>query len=145
MPHWKLLIPKKYFSFVDVDGKEQTFKIARVTRTLVEKAQEGDDGKIEMRKERTGMLWFDGVNADGEPWKPLILTSAVGHALAMMFGEDGSKWTGHSVTLYCPEERYFGETAPRVRVKGSPEIKEPMHKVIKLGMSKYKINLVPTK
>jgi hypothetical protein len=138
MPHWKLLIPKKYFSFVECDGKETTLKITRVTRTLIEKVREDENGKMEKCEERTGMLWFEGQA------KSYILTTAVGEALAMMFGDDGSKWVGHQVTLYFPEETYFGVTAPRVRVKGSPEIKAPMHKVIRLGMSKYPINLVPT-
>jgi len=138
MPHWKLLVPKKYFSYVDIDGKEATVKIARIVRADVEGTKEVD-GKLETTTEKHGLFYFDGID------KPYILTVAVGHALAMMFGEDGSKWVGHSFTFHCPMEKYFGEELPRLRVRGSPEIKSPMSKVIKLGRSKYKIDLVPTK
>jgi len=137
MADWRLLFPSKYLSPADLGGKEVTVKIATIRLGAIDGTEEVDGKTVEVKKQK-GIMTFDSIP------KEYVMTKAIGHALSMMFGDDASSWKGHAFTFYAPRERWFGSDEPRLRVRGSPEIKEPMTKTVKLGRKPYRIDLVPT-
>jgi hypothetical protein len=137
MADWRLLFPSKYLSPADLGGRDQTMKIATIRLGTIDGTDEVDGKTIEVKKQK-GILTFEGIP------KEYIITKMVGYAMSMLFGDDASKWKGHAITFYAPVETWFGEDAPRLRVKGSPELKQSMKKQVKIGRKKKWIELVPT-
>lgn len=137
MADWHLLFPTKYLSPADFGGKQADVKIAKIWLGNLDGTEEKNGETVSVQK-RAGFMLFEGIE------KEYVVKLAVGHALAMMWGEDASKWNGHVFTFYYPVEKWFAETKPRLRCRGAPDLKTPISKTVLIGRRKYKIDLINT-
>lgn len=80
-----------------------------------------------------------------EPWaKPLKIITTHQQALILMFGEDTNTWTGKRIGLFAMVGVFFKKRQTAVRIKGSPDIKEPCSfSVRKWGGGRDTYSLVP--
>lgn len=133
--HYKLLNPSRFLGAADLLGAEPTYKILGVVMEEIEEdVPKGQPPKFK----RKGLVRLEGAE------KGWLLNVTNAKALATMFGEEVEKWTGHRVTLCSEIVTSFGETAPAVRVRGSPDISGPMSFTVKRRKKKDVSNLVKT-
>ena len=78
--------------------------------------------------------------------KSWVLSRTAADCLAALFGSLRSGWVGHRVTLYRdPDVRVGAEKVGGIRVRGCPELREPIILVVKLRRRKpQQITLIPT-
>ena len=134
MTHWRTIVSNsETISAADLDGHTPT-----VTITGVEGgAFESDDGKVD----RKALISFIGKE------KRLAANVINCTLLEAMFGPEVEDWVGHAVTLMADRVevagRFKGE--PCVRVKGGPELANPLTVTIALPRRKpFTRQLVPT-
>jgi hypothetical protein len=140
MPSIAKLYPSKYLAAADFEGQRLTVMIKDVRRAMMD----GDKEDKKSKPEEKVMVQFDGVP------KLCLWPRTNSEACFLLFGSDFSeKWIGHKVTLASRKVEKSGEIVDAIRVIGSPEIKEPMHKVVKRGFGKRAKKIVldmePTK
>lgn len=120
-----------YIAAVEFDGKTPTLTVDHVK--LVE--LEDEDGK---RKSRP-VVYFR------ETPRGWVLCKTTAQALAAMFTPETDTWTGKRVTLYAAEVQVGRERKPGIRVKGSPDIAEPVTFELRLPRKKaQRVTLEPT-
>lgn len=128
---FELLYPSRYVKAADLMGKE----ITKTIKAVKLEELEGVDGT----KKAKVIVYF----ADSQ--KMWVVPRTCGEALRLMFGRETDKWAGKRVTLFSKKVDSFGEEVDAVRVKGSPDIKEPIKEIIQRGRKKISVDLVPTK
>jgi hypothetical protein len=123
---YKLLFPGRFIAAVEFKGKDVTGEIESVSQEVLE----GDKGK-----ENKGIITIKG-------WKKKwVLNRTNAECLVAMWGRMTEGWVGHRVTLFPAEV----DGAPAIRVKGSPELKEPLVFELKLPRKKARtMRLLPT-
>jgi hypothetical protein len=128
----RMLIPSKYFSCSDFDG-EMTITIDRVDFTDLE--VEGKNGKAATTERRGALILRE---FPGKPWVCNVTNTK---CLIAMFGEvDAEKnWPGKRVTVYPERVMSFGEWVLGVRVKGSPDLSQPVNVSLKLRKKKAQV------
>lgn len=85
-----------------------------------------------------------------EAWaKPYKVNATARKALVAMFGDETDNWVGKRVVLFAMRGHYFGEEGVAVRIKGSPDIREPKSITVKkFGNRKkdhYTLEVIPVK
>jgi hypothetical protein len=124
---YELLFPGRFLKSVEFKGRDVTLTIASVA--------------TEMLPEDAGGEKLKGIVSFKEAKKKLVLNRTNAMTIAQMFGRETDGWVGHKVTFYPAP--YQDETA--IRVKGSPELKEPVVFELKLPRKKArKVRLLPT-
>lgn len=80
-----------------------------------------------------------------ESWaKPLKINTTHQQALILLFGNETDAWKGKRIGLHAVVGTFFGRRQTAVRIKGSPDLKEPRSfSVRKFGGGNDVYNLVP--
>ena len=75
-----------------------------------------------------------------------VMVKTNGLCLRAMFGDDWEKWIGHKVTLFAANDTSgLSESGKALRVKGSPELTEPLKFELRLARKRpLAVTLVPT-
>ena len=129
--NFELLYPSKYVKASDLGTKDVTKTIKAVKLEELE----GVDGT----KKAKVIVYFS------DSQKMWVMPRTCGESLRVMFGKETNNWIGKRVTLFSKKVDSFGEEVDAVRVKGSPDIKEPMKEVVPRGRKKIVVDVVPTK
>ena len=127
------LFPSRFIKAGEFGGKPVTLTITHVELNDLE----GEDGKAETK----AIISFK------ETKRQWVLIKTNAQCLLAMFGADTDGWLGRRVTLY-PERDSSGlsDSGLCIRVKGSPDIKQPITAQIKLPRRKPReVKLIPTK
>lgn len=117
----RMLNPSSYFSPADFQG-EVTAKIIDIKLEDVEE----QNGK----SKRKGSITLEGHD---KPWLCNVTNTK---CLVAMFGDETDAWRGKRVTLYAERVMAFGEWTLGVRLRGSPDIAQPVSVRIKLRKKK---------
>ena len=120
----RLLNPSNYFSPADFEG-DITAKILEVRLEDVEDEAKG--------KKRKGSILLEGHE---KPWLSNVTNTK---CLVAMFGDETDRWKGKRVTLYAERVMAFGEWTLGVRLRGSPDIAQPVSVRIKLRKKKEQV------
>lgn len=113
-----LAFPSKYIKAADLQGKEPSLTITNVTLEELQDEQGGTKTK--------------GVVTFAETKRQWVLNRTNAMCLKAMWGSETSKWHGRKVTLCVGD--WNGE--PCIRVKGSPDLKEPVNFELRLPRKK---------
>lgn len=121
--HYEKLLDSDYLKATDLDGKEITVKIGRLSKDLMSDEKKGEREK--------GVIYFDGKK------KGWVLNRTNILCLVAMFGTETDGWLGKRVTLY-PEIVTLADKSkgPAIRVKGSPDLGGDIEADIKLPRRK---------
>jgi hypothetical protein len=122
---YRSLFKGAYLAAVEFGGRTPTFTVANVKIV----ALEGEDGKSKDR----GVVYFS------ETDRGLVLCKTNAILIAGMFGNDTDGWTGKRITLHATEVALGRERVLGVRVKGSPDLAEPVDVSVKLPKKKAAI------
>jgi len=126
------LFPGRFLKAGEFQGKDVTLTISAV--------------RIEPLPQADGSERVRGVLSFAETKKELVLNRTNGECLKAMWGPVVDDWVGHRVTLY-PERDPSGlsDSGVCIRVKGSPELNEPLKVSIRLPRRRpQERTLVPT-
>lgn len=121
------LFPGRFMKAGDFQGKDVTMTIDSI---------ELEDLPQDKGADRTrGIIGFQKTK------KKLVLNRTNGECIKAMFGRDTGEWIGKRVTLWPAP--FDGDIA--IRVKGSPELKEPLEFELKLPRKRpIQMRLLPT-
>lgn len=129
-----------YITAAELVGKEPTMAIDRVELEKVESMKMNDDaggGKVKDR----WIVYFKGSKS-GRGW---LLNRTNAECLKAMWGRETEDWIGHKVTLFTLPVKVGPKMEPGIRVKGSPELTEPLKFELKLPRKKASpMTLLPT-
>jgi len=121
------LFPGRFLKAGEFGGKDVTLTVSAIELEELPQDKGGDRTR--------GIISFERTK------KKLVLNRTNGECLKAMFGRDTGAWIGKRVTLYPMP--YDGDFA--IRVKGSPDLKEPLEFEMKLPRKRpVKKLLVPT-
>ncbi len=121
------LFPGRFIKSGEFEGRDVTLTISHV--------------ELEELEDDKGAKKMKGIISFRETKKKGVINKTNGLCLRAMWGRETDEWIGHRVTLF--PEAYQGETA--IRVKGSPELEEPLTVEIKMARKKpYKRTMLPT-
>jgi hypothetical protein len=120
--HFDKLYPARFLKAGEFGGRDVTLTISAVSLEELE----GETGK-----KMKAILTFVGTP------KQLVLNKTNGLCIKAMFGSETDAWRGKRVTLF-PANISFGDTDLAIRVRGSPDIKEPITFELKLPRKKGK-------
>ena len=116
MPHWKSLMDRDYLFAFDLNGRDVTVTIEKVTQ--------GELVALGGRKSKKPICYF----AESKTGKPLALNSTNCKVIAALYGNDCDAWRGKRITIYPTTTQMAGETVECIRVrpvvpgeKGKPE------------------------
>jgi hypothetical protein len=124
------LYPARFLRAGEFGGRDVTLTIASVFLEELE----GETGK-----KQKAILSFQGTG------KQLVLNKTNGLCVRAMFGRETDAWVGKRVTFY-PAEIAFGDSDLAIRVRGSPDLKEPLTFELKLPRKKGRpVTLLATK
>lgn len=118
---WRSAFKGTFIAAVEFQGKEPTLTIRSVELAQVE------DEKT--KKEKTKLaVYFKEIDRGWIPCKTAALCLA-----ALFKSNETNTWVGKRVTLFCDPTVQLGrETVEGIRVRGSPDITEPVQVEIKL-------------
>lgn len=103
MPDYRSMYDKDYLGHWDLQGREVTVRIAKVTAGELT-AQGG-------RKSKRPLVYFEGKE------KALVLNATNGKVVAGLYGTMTEAWVGKEVTLYPTTTSMGGETVECIRIK----------------------------
>jgi hypothetical protein len=103
MAHWKSFYDKEFLYSFDLDGKDITVTIEKVTGGEVI----GEGGK----KSKKPMLHIVGTK------KRLALNVTNGKTIETLYGKDVQNWKGKRVTLFPSTTKFGSETMDCIRVR----------------------------
>lgn len=113
MPHWKSMMDRDYLFAFDLQGKDCTVTIAKVTGGEIK----GTGGK----KSKKPLCYF----RESKDQRPLGLNATNCKAIAAMYGNDTAGWIGKRITIYPTTTSFGSETVDCIRVRpGVPTGKE---------------------
>lgn len=132
MPDFKLGFESNFVSAVEFGGKEPTLTIESIT--LEELAD--DSGRMKKR-------WIGRFVGKQKAW---VMNRTNCELLAALFGSrETNDWIGKRVTLASETVYLKGAPVPGIRVKGSPDLKQPLEVSVKLPKKKASlVRLIPT-
>lgn len=127
MADYETLFPGRFLKGVEFKGKEYTFTIAGT-------------GKEKIRGKVQAILTLK------ETEREVAMNRTNAEALVLMFGREMDNWKGKRVTLHAPvlKNPFQGGRTPQIRVKGSPDISQPMSADIERGDQVIRVRVVPT-
>lgn len=125
----RMLIPSKYFSAADFEG-DLTVTIDRAN--FVDLEVEGKNGKPATTETRGSLT----LKESGKPWVSNVTNTK---CLIAMFGEETDRWHGKRVTVFAERVMSFGEWVLGVRIRGSPDIAQPVSVRIKLRKKREQV------
>lgn len=120
--HFDKLYPARFLKAGELGGKDVTLTISSVFLEELD----GETGK-----KMKAIVSFVGTQ------KQLVLNKTNGLCVKAMFGVETESWKGKRVTLY-PANISFGDTDLAIRVRGSPDIKDPVTFELRLPRKKGK-------
>lgn len=103
MPHWKSMMDRDYIYAFDLQGKDVTVTIDRVTA--------GELTSAGGRKAKKPLCYFQGKT------KPLAMNSTNCKTVAALYGNDCALWAGKRVTIYPTTCTMGAETVDCIRVR----------------------------
>lgn len=132
MPHFKLGFESNYVSAVEFGDANPTLTIESIT--LEELADDG--GKSKKR-------WIGRFVGKTKGW---VINRTNAELLAALFAStETNDWIGKRVTLGSETVYLKGAPVPGIRVKGSPDLKQPLEVALKLPKKKaVMVRLIPT-
>lgn len=102
--HYKKMFDDKEHMFAyDLDGRDFTLQIERVTAGEIE----GEKG----RKSKKPIISFVGAK------KKLAINKTNGKTIASLYGSDTDGWAGKWITIYPTTTNFGGETVECIRVR----------------------------
>lgn len=130
----------EYITAAEIVGKEPTLTINKVTLEKVESLKKDDDAAGKM-KDRI-IVYF----AEGKSGRGWLLNRTNAECLRALFdSRETNDWLGKRVTLHAVNVRVGPKMEPGIRVKGSPELKEPVTFDLRLPRKRpIQTTLVPT-
>jgi hypothetical protein len=105
MAHWKSLMDRDFIFAFDLNGKDVTLTIDRVTGGELT----GPGGK----KSKKPLCYF----RETKSGKPLALNATNCKTIAAMYGNETDAWAGKRVTLFPTQTQMGGETVDCIRVR----------------------------
>ena len=105
MPHWKSMMDRDYLFAFDLQGKDCTVTIERVTGGEIK----GTGGK----KSKKPLCYFK----ESRDKRPLGLNSTNCKAIAAMYGNDTANWIGKRITIYPTTTNFGSEVVDCIRVR----------------------------
>lgn len=105
MPHWKSMMHRDYLFAFDLQGRDCTVTIAKVTGGEIT----GDGGK----KTKKPICSFK-ESRDG---RPLALNATNCKTIAAMYGNDTAAWAGKRITIYPTTTNFGSEVRECIRVR----------------------------
>ena len=136
----KSLLKGDYIAAVEFEGKTPTMTITALERVKLESLKMGgdDDGAPAKMKER-GVLHFR------ETDRGWVLNRTNIECLIALFGDRTGAWEGKRVTLFATPVQCGPKKELGIRIKGSPDISEPVTATIKLPRRRpVEITMHPT-
>ncbi len=112
------LFPGRFMKSGQFKGKEPTLTITAV--------------KLEDMEERKGVR-TKAIVSFREVKFQLVLNRTNGECIKGMFGRSVDGWVGKRVTFYAVDVQAFGSKKLAIRVRGSPDIKQDLPVVCKIG------------
>lgn len=106
MAHWKSMMDRDFIFAFDLNGKDVTVTIAKVTAGQLT----GEGG----RKSKKPIAFFEGKE------KGMALNATNCKTIAAMYGNDVERWIGKRVTLYPTTTEMGGKTVECIRVRPTP-------------------------
>ena len=104
MPHWRLLMTSDKLHAADLQGRDCTVEIERVTQ--------GEYTDNKGKKVKKPDLWFKGKS------KPLGLNATNAKTIARLLGSNNTEqWIGKAITLYPTTTDAYGEQVECIRVR----------------------------
>ena len=103
--YWEALFDREFLRWFDLDGKEVTVTIEKVSRE--ELTLPGG------QKRMKPVLTLKGAK------KRLVLNKTNAGTIAELLGNKPSQWVGKSITLFESRTKKSGETVPCIRVKAT--------------------------
>lgn len=130
----------EYITAAEIVGKTPTLTINKVTLEKVESLKK-DDGEAGKMKDRV-IVYF----AEGKSGRGWLLNRTNAECLRALFGSrETNDWLGKRVTLHAMQVRVGPKMEPGIRVKGSPDLKEPLTFELRLPRKRpTPMTLVPT-
>lgn len=131
----------EYITAAELVGKTPTLTINKVVLEKVEslKIVDSEEGGGKM-KDRIVIYFRE--SKSGRGW---LLNRTNAEALKAMWGRETNDWIGKRVTLFAQQVRVGRKMEPGIRVKGSPDLAEPLTFELKLPRKKaMPTTLVPT-
>ncbi len=122
------LFPGRFLKAGELGGRAATVTISAVDRESLPQDKGGEKTR--------GIISFE-----GRP-KQWVLNSTNGQCLKAMFGDKPQQWVGRRATLVSEMVPMSGELVNAVRVKGSPELTEPMRVTIRLPRRKDVVRIL---
>jgi hypothetical protein len=125
------LFPGKYIKAGEFQGKAVTLTIRAVEREMLSNGTGGEEGAA--------------IVSFAETDKQFVMNKTNGVCFRALFGDDTGEWLGHRVTLHAvKDESGLSESGQCIRVKGSPEIQQPLKFRAHLGRKQVTQTLLPT-
>ena len=103
MPHYKSFFDRDYIYAFDLQGRDVTVIIDKVTG--------GELTSVGGRKTKKPLAYFVGKQ------KPLALNATNGKTIAALYGTNTDDWPGKRVTLYPTTTTMGGETVDCIRIR----------------------------
>jgi hypothetical protein len=129
---FRLMFPGKFVSAADLKGADVTLTIQSVAIQKLE----GSDGTAKVK----GVVTFEGAS------KAWILNRTCAEACHLMWGPETNAWVGKRITLYpqAMKDPFGDGEIIAVRVRGSPDLKEPRQATVQRGRKTIKVSVRPT-
>lgn len=131
----------EYITAAEIVGKTPTLTINKVTLEKVESLKKDDGDGAGKMKDRI-IVYF----AEGKSGRGWLLNRTNAECLRALFdSRETNDWLGKRVTLHALQVRVGPKMEPGIRVKGSPDIKEPITFDLRLPRKRpVPMTLVPT-
>lgn len=133
----------QYITAAELVGHEPTMMIDRVTLEKVEsmKGDDDDDAKGKPKVRDRWVIYFRNSKT-GRGW---LVNRTNAECLKAMWGRDVNDWAEKRVTLMTQLVKVGRKMEPGIRVKGSPELTQPLTFDLKLPRKKaIPMTLLPT-
>ncbi|MFO0253386.1 MAG: hypothetical protein ACK52V_04650 [Betaproteobacteria bacterium] len=130
----------EYITAAEIVGKTPTLTISKVTLEKVESLKK-DDGETGKMKDRI-IVYF----AEGKSGRGWLLNRTNAECLRALYNSrETNDWLGKRVTLMAQNVRVGPKMEPGIRVKGSPDITEPITFELRLPRKRpIQTTLLPT-
>ena len=128
---YDLLFPGQFIKAGEFNGRDVTLTIARIELMMLPQDKGGEKTR--------GVIYFQNAK------KGLVLNRTNGECMKAMWGRNVAEWSGKRVTLYPTMVKFGREDVLAVRVKGSPDLTEPLQVEVKLPKKKPAlVTMLPT-
>jgi hypothetical protein len=131
------LFPGRFLKSGEFKGREVTLTIASVQIEELPD-EKGTPNKDGVRVRVRGIVGFKQTK------KLLVLNRTNGEAVKAMFGRQTDDWIGKRVTFFPAVVDAFGGETTAIRVRGSPDLAQPIQTEVRIGRRQATLKMVPT-